>query len=41
MKNRAVVALFVAFVLSLPALAQQQPASTTDQSSQTADPADP
>jgi outer membrane protein OmpA-like peptidoglycan-associated protein len=28
--------LFVAFVLSLPALAQQQPASTTDQSSQTA-----
>ena len=36
MKNRAVVALFVAFVLSLPALAQQQPASTTDQSSQTA-----
>lgn len=37
MKNRAVVALFVAFVLSLPALAQQQPASssstaTTDQS---------
>ena len=35
MKNRAVVALFVAAVLSLPALAQQ-PASTTDQSSQTA-----
>jgi outer membrane protein OmpA-like peptidoglycan-associated protein len=35
MKNRAVVALFVAVVLSLPALAQQQPASspaTTDQS---------
>src|SRR5215467_13245500 len=33
MKNRAVVALFVAFVLSLPALAQQQPAaSSTDQS---------
>ena len=35
MKNRAVVALFVAFLLSLPALAQQQPA-TSDQSSQTA-----
>ena len=35
MKNRAVVALFVAFLLSLPALAQQQPAnSTSDQSSQ-------
>jgi outer membrane protein OmpA-like peptidoglycan-associated protein len=34
MKNRAVVALFVAFLLSLPALAQQQPAS--DQASQTA-----
>ncbi len=34
MKNRAVVALFVAFLLSLPALAQQQPAasSSTDQS---------
>jgi outer membrane protein OmpA-like peptidoglycan-associated protein len=37
MKNRAVVALLVAFLLSLPALAQQQPAnSTSDQSSQTA-----
>jgi outer membrane protein OmpA-like peptidoglycan-associated protein len=35
MKNRAVVALFVAFLLSLPALAQQQPA-TSDQASQTA-----
>ena len=35
MKNRAVVALFVAFLLSLPALAQQQPA-TSDQSSPTA-----
>jgi outer membrane protein OmpA-like peptidoglycan-associated protein len=35
MKNRAVVALFVAFLLSLPALAQQQPA-TSDQPSQTA-----
>src|SRR5205814_4348068 len=36
MKNRAVVALFVAFLLSLPALAQQQPANSTtsDQSSQ-------
>jgi outer membrane protein OmpA-like peptidoglycan-associated protein len=36
MKNRAVVALFVAFLLSLPALAQQQPASstTTDSSAQ-------
>ena len=36
MKNRAVVALFVAFLLSLPALAQQQPASstTTDNSAQ-------
>ena len=36
MKNRAVVALFVAFLLSLPALAQQQPASSTtsDQTSQ-------
>ena len=35
MKNRAVVALFVAFVLSLPALAQQPANSTTsDQSSQ-------
>jgi len=35
MKNRAVVALFVAFLLSLPALAQQQPANSTtsDQSS--------
>ena len=29
MKNRAVVALFVAFLLSLSALAQQQPASST------------
>jgi len=38
MKNRAVVALFVAALLSLPALAQQQPAASTsqDQSSQTA-----
>jgi outer membrane protein OmpA-like peptidoglycan-associated protein len=37
MRNRAVVALFTAFLLSLPALAQQQPASSTpsDQSSQT------
>src|SRR5579864_3075391 len=35
MKNRAVVALFVAFLLYLPALAQQQPA-TSDQASQTA-----
>jgi outer membrane protein OmpA-like peptidoglycan-associated protein len=36
MRNRAVVALFTAFLLSLPALAQQQPASSTpsDQSSQ-------
>jgi outer membrane protein OmpA-like peptidoglycan-associated protein len=35
MKNRVVVALFVAFVLSLPALAQQPANSTTsDQSSQ-------
>jgi outer membrane protein OmpA-like peptidoglycan-associated protein len=35
MKNRAVVALFVAFVLSLPALAQQPANSTSsDQSSQ-------
>jgi outer membrane protein OmpA-like peptidoglycan-associated protein len=36
MKNRAVVALFVGFLLSLPALAQQQPANSTtsDQSSQ-------
>jgi outer membrane protein OmpA-like peptidoglycan-associated protein len=35
MKNRAVVALFVAFLLSLPALAQQPASSTTsDQSSQ-------
>jgi outer membrane protein OmpA-like peptidoglycan-associated protein len=36
MKNRAVVALFVAFLLSLPAIAQQQPASSTatDNSSQ-------
>ena len=38
MKNRAVVALFVAALLSLPALAQQQPAASTsqDQQSQTA-----
>ena len=37
MKNRAVVALFVAFLLSLPALAQQPASSnSTDQSSQTA-----
>ena len=36
MKNRAAVALFVAFLLSLPAIAQQQPASsTTDNSTQT------
>ena len=36
MKNRAVLALFVATLLSLPAIAQQQPASsTTDNSSQT------
>jgi len=36
MKNRAVVALFVAFLLSLPAFAQQPANSTTsDQSSQT------
>src|SRR5712691_3285988 len=36
MKNRAVVALFVAVLLSLPALAQQPAASTTpDNSSQT------
>jgi len=31
MKNRAVVALFVAFLLSLPALAQQTSTTTTDQ----------
>ena len=31
MKNRAVVALFVAFLLSLPVLAQQQPAASTSQ----------
>jgi len=37
MKNRAVVALFVAFLLSLPALAQQPASSnSTDQSSQAA-----
>ena len=38
MINRSVVALFVACLLSLPALAQQQPASSTpsDQSSQAA-----
>src|SRR5262249_47690284 len=29
MKNRAVVALFAALLFALPALAQQQPASTT------------
>jgi outer membrane protein OmpA-like peptidoglycan-associated protein len=34
MKNRAVVALFVAFLLSLPALAQQQPANSTSDQSQ-------
>src|SRR5438067_5829180 len=40
MKNRAVVALFVALVLSLPVLAQQQPAaSTTDQSQTQSQPA--
>ena len=40
MKNRAVVALFVAFVLSLPALAQQSaPATTTDQSQTQSQPA--
>jgi outer membrane protein OmpA-like peptidoglycan-associated protein len=41
MKNRAVVALFVAFLLSLPALAQQQPASSTptDNSAQSSTPA--
>ena len=31
MKNRAVVALFVAFLLSLPVVAQQQPASSSSQ----------
>ena len=37
MKNRAVVALFIAFLLALPALAQQPAASTApDNSSQTA-----
>ena len=36
MKNRAVVALFVAFLLSLPALAQQPASSTSDQSSSAA-----
>jgi len=37
MRNRTVVALFVAFLLSLPALAQQPASSTpSDQSSQTA-----
>ncbi len=35
MKNRAVVALFVAVLLSLPALAQQPAASTTPDNSQT------
>jgi len=35
MKNRAVVALFVATLLALPALAQQPASSTTDNSSQT------
>src|SRR5207248_2152458 len=40
MKNRAVVALFVAFVLSLPDRAQQQPAaSATDQSQTQSQPA--
>jgi len=34
MKNRAVVALFVAMLLALPALAQQQPASTSQDSNQ-------
>jgi outer membrane protein OmpA-like peptidoglycan-associated protein len=39
MKNRAVVALFVAFLLSVPALAQQPAASTTpDNSSQATTP---
>ena len=36
MKNRAVVALFVALLLSLPALAQQPASSTSDQSSSAA-----
>src|SRR6202051_3373912 len=37
MRNRTVVALFVAFLISLPALAQQSASSTpSDQSSQTA-----
>src|SRR5215469_12120551 len=35
MKNRAVVALFVATLLALPALAQQPAGSTTDNSAQT------
>lgn len=34
MKNRAVVALFVAMLLAMPALAQQQPASTSQDSNQ-------
>ena len=38
MKNRAVVALFVAMLLALPALAQQQPASTS-QDNQASQPA--
>lgn len=36
MRNRAVVALFVAFLLSLPALAQQTGSTPSDQSSQAA-----
>ena len=36
MKNRAVVALFVAFLLSLPALAQQPASSTPSDQSQAA-----
>lgn len=39
MKNRAVVALFVAFVLSLPALAQSSSSTTTDQSQTASQPA--
>lgn len=34
MKNRAVVALFVAMLLAMPALAQQQPASTSQDTNQ-------
>jgi outer membrane protein OmpA-like peptidoglycan-associated protein len=43
MRNRAVVALFVACLLSLPALAQQQPASSTpsDQSQAASTPSTP